>query len=68
MRIAKIALLVPAFLLLAGCSPGGEGGGQASGEHVWKEQVGTMDKAKDAEQAMLDAAAKQAEAVQKETE
>jgi len=68
MKTTAIAIAI--ILLLHGCSSGDNQAASApkSGDHVWKEQVSTMDKARDSEKAMLDAAAKQAEAVQEQTE
>jgi hypothetical protein len=69
MKILKLVSTCLAFLLIAGCSSGDDqGGGQAGGDHVWKEQVDTMDKARATEQAVMDAAAKQAEAVEQQSE
>lgn len=62
------ALVVTSMMLLAGCSSGDDQGNQAGGDHVWKEQVDTMDKARATEQAVMDAAAKHAEAVEQQTE
>ena len=66
---ARIIVLL-AVLLTAACSPGDEQAGKpaASGDHVWKDQVGAMDKAKAAEQAVMDAAAKQADAIRDQSE
>ncbi len=52
-----VAFLVPA--LLTGCS--GESGGE--GEHVWKEQTDTMDRAREAEEMMKKKAEEQQKAI-----
>jgi len=63
-----IVLALAMSLLLPACSGGDEPAATGKGDHVWKEQVGTMDKAKDAEKAVMDAAARQSEAIQQQTE
>ena len=69
MKIDACAFTITALLLCAGCSSGdNQAASKSGGEHVWKEQVGTANKAKDAEKAVMDAAAKQAEAVQQQAE
>ena len=69
MTAVRMAALISG-LLLAACSSGEDQAGKASpaGEHVWKEQTGALDKAKAVEQTVMDAAAKQAEAVRKQSE
>jgi hypothetical protein len=69
MKIEALVSTCLAFLLVAGCSSGDEQTpARTDGDHVWKEQVDTMDKARAAEQAVMDAAAKQAEAIEQQTE
>jgi hypothetical protein len=69
MKIRTLAWTCLALLMTTGCSSEeGQSGGQAGGDHVWKEQTDTMDKARATEQAVMDAAAKQAEAIQQQTE
>lgn len=59
-KIANAALFV--FLgMLAACS--GEGGDD--GEHVWKEQTDTMDRARQAEEMMQKKAQEQQKAIDK---
>ncbi|HEY7840361.1 MAG TPA: hypothetical protein VIC61_02225 [Gammaproteobacteria bacterium] len=68
MKIKEAAAWL-AILLITGCSSGNDqASGQAGGDHVWKEQVETMDKAKAVEKTVMDAAAKQAEAVEQQSE
>jgi hypothetical protein len=69
MRIAAAVTLICA-LLGAACSSGDEQAARQAptGDHVWKDQVGALDEAKAAEQAVKDAAAKQAEAVREQSE
>jgi hypothetical protein len=68
MKIKEAAAWL-AILLITGCSSGNDqASGQAGGDHVWKEQVATMDKAKAVEKTVMDAAAKQAETIQQQTE
>jgi len=59
-------LLVWLLLFLAGCSGGGDEGGDegsAAGkqqqEHVWSEQTNTINKARNVENVLNDAAARQ---------
>jgi hypothetical protein len=70
MDIARLVWTTVMFLLLAACSSGDDQSGKPASrvDHVWKEQVGTMDKARATEDTVMDAAAKQAEAVQEQTE
>jgi hypothetical protein len=68
MKTTKL-VLVCLPLLIAGCSSGDDqAGGQAQGEHAWKEQTAAMDKAREVEKTMMDAAGKQAKAVEQQTE
>lgn len=69
MRTWRFAIAGMAFLAIGGCSAGDDqSAGQARGDHVWQEQVDTMDKARATEQAVMDAAAKQAEGIRQQTE
>ena len=54
-----ILLTVCSSLVMTGC-----GDGQPQREHVWKEQTDTIDKAKDTEQMIKDAAARQRQALE----
>ena len=58
----KLAVALIFLLGLAGCS-GDEGSG-AKGDHVWKEQTDTINKAKQVEGMVMDAAKAQREAVE----
>lgn len=66
MGISLKILAFGALALLAGCS--GDDNGDAVGspvkEHVWKEQVQTLDKARNVEQTLRQAAQVQREAVE----
>lgn len=53
-------------MMLLSCS-GDESAGSGSGDHVWKDQVNTMDRAREAEQKMLDAAEAQRKAIEEQT-
>lgn len=64
MRITNILILLLSGLLFS-CSS--EESGTGSGDHVWKEQVDTMDRAKEAEQKMLDAAELQRQVIEEQT-
>ena len=58
----KNFLFVCLLLLLAGCSEGDDAGGgveKQQQEHVWSEQTNTINKAKDVENILGDAAARQ---------
>lgn len=62
MKLLRTSAAVVAFLvsaLLAGCS--GESGGE--GEHVWKEQTDTMDRARQTEEIMKKKAEEQRKAI-----
>ena len=58
----KNFLFVCLLLLLAGCSGGDDAGGgveKQQQEHVWSEQTSTINKARDVENILGDAAARQ---------
>lgn len=50
--------------VLASCS----GEDSSSGDHVWKEQTDTIDRAKDAEKKMMDAVQLQKQAIEEQTQ
>lgn len=64
MKTLRLLICVSAILLISACSSG-EGQGdppqsrtppRSGGEHVWKEQTATIEKAKEAEQIIQNAA------------
>lgn len=57
----KYVLLIFSFLLLAACD------NEPPEKTVWDDQIKTMDKARDAEQQVLDAAAQQRQAIDQAT-
>jgi len=64
MQSNKILVLLVTVLLYA-CS--NDESGTGTGDHVWKDQVKTIDKAKQAEQKILDAAELQRQAIEEQT-
>jgi hypothetical protein len=65
----KRYLFVCLVLLLAGCSGGEETvGGTANGEHVWSGQVKTIDKAKNVEDVLGEASARQGQAIDEQSQ
>ncbi len=56
--------LISIIIFLSACSEDKE----ASGDHVWKEQTDTIDKAKQVEAMMKDAAEKQKKAIEEQTQ
>lgn len=61
-------MLITLSVLLMSCSGDDAGSsGTGSGDHVWKDQVETMDRARAAEQKMLDAAEAQRQAIEEQT-
>ena len=65
MQANYIPVLLVTVLLYA-CSSDEPGTG--TGDHVWKDQVDTIDKAKQAEQKILDAADLQRKAIEEQTQ
>lgn len=59
MKIILAIVLLFGIIGLGGCS--GESGGE--GEHVWKEQTDTMDRAREAEEIMKKKAEEQRKAI-----
>jgi len=70
MRIPYLAILCAAFMLIASCSSGDNDSGppQSAGEHVWKQQTEAMEKAKEMEQIIQNAAEKERRAVDEQFE
>ncbi len=58
----RLTLLLALGLLLIGCSSQDDEGGVK--EHVWKDQVEAIDKAREVENVLKDAAGKQKKAAQ----
>jgi len=54
--------LISLIIFLSACSEDKE----ASGDHVWKEQTDTIDKAKQVESMLMDAAEKQKKAIEEQ--
>ena len=61
-----IFLLVSNVMILSGCS--GEQEGTGSGDHVWKGQTDTMDKAKEVESMVMDQAEDMRKTIEKQTQ
>ena len=53
-------------MTLSGCS--GEQEGTGSGDHVWKGQTDTMDKAKEVESMVMDQAEEMRKTIEKQTQ
>ena len=66
MHNARLFLFALIFVLIS-CSED-NAGNSGSGDHVWKDQVDTMDRAREAEQKMLDAAEAQRKAIEEQTQ
>ena len=64
MHIKNFLIVILAGLLIA-CSEDDSGSG--SGDHVWKDQVDTMDRAREAEQKMLEAVELKKQAVEEQS-
>lgn len=60
--MVKYTLIVFAMLWLVACDQ------EPPEKTVWDDQLNTMDKARDAEQQVLDAAEKQRQAIQQQTQ
>ncbi len=59
-------LLLSNVMILSGCSGKQEGTG--SGDHVWKGQTDTMDKAKEVESMVMGQAEEMGKAIEKQTQ
>jgi len=65
----KIYIFIPLVLLLAACSDGGDAArGTDDGEHVWSDQVNTIDKAKAVEDILGEANDKQREDIDRQSQ
>ncbi len=65
MNIMK-TLMLGSIVCLSACSNSDDG--KASGDHVWKDQVATIDKAKDLEATLLKSAEDKAKAMAEQTQ
>ena len=65
MRSIKLTVMLFVFLLL-GCGDNNEG--KAGGDHVWKEQTDTIDKAKEVEDMLLKSAEEKARSIDAQTQ
>ncbi len=63
--IKKIIILATALMLVSACSDDEQGSSEdkGSGDHVWKEQTQTIDKAKEVEGLLQNAADQQRKAI-----
>ena len=65
----KIYIFIPLVLLLTACSGGGDAArGTDDGEHVWSDQVNTIDKAKGVEDILGEANDKQREDIDRQSQ
>jgi len=65
MKIKLISIIIFSTLLLIACSDHeGKGKSNTRGDHVWKEQTDTLDKAKAVEGIIKDAAKEQREVIE----
>ncbi len=55
-KFIRLSLLTSLCLFLIACSDEGNSGTAAKEDHVWKEQTDTINKAKEVEGIMMDAA------------
>lgn len=63
--VRTFIFLATALMLVSACSDDEQGSSERklSGDHVWKEQTATIDKAKEVEGILQDAAEKQRQAI-----
>lgn len=68
MRLLYGLILGLSLISLGSCSNGEEGQSDSSqeGDHVWKEQTDTLDRAKEAEQMLLDSTEQQRRAIEEQ--
>ena len=64
----KLSRIILAGLVFSACACSGGNENEASGEHVWKEQVGTIDKAKEVEATLLKSAEDKARSISEQTQ
>jgi PBP1b-binding outer membrane lipoprotein LpoB len=64
MKTLNALLLLVPILFIAACSDNSDG--KASGNHVWKEQTETIDKAREVEALMLKTAEDQAKTIEEQ--
>jgi len=64
--VKTFIFLATALMLVSACSDDEQGSSERklSGDHVWKEQTETIDKAKEAERLLQDVAEKQRQAIE----
>jgi len=66
MKNLLLILLVSNVMILSGCS--GEQEGTGSGDHVWKGQTETIDKAREVESMAMGQAEEMKKAIEKQTQ
>ncbi len=68
--IKTVIILAAALMSFSACSGDEQGSSEnkGSGDHVWKEQTQTIDKAKEVEGLLQDAAEKQRQAIETQTQ
>ena len=70
-EVMKMYIFIPLMMLLNACSDGGGGDatrGTADGEHVWSEQVNTIDKASGVEDILGTASDRQREDIDQQSQ
>ena len=68
--IKTVIILAAALISFSACSDDEQGSSEnkVSGDHVWKEQTQTIDKAKEVEGLLQDAAERQRQAIEAQTQ
>jgi len=65
--IRSFVFVTVSMLVLSGCSDNNADANKVEGDHVWKEQTDMIDKAKDVENMLQDAANKQQQKINEQT-
>jgi hypothetical protein len=68
-EIMKMYIFIPLIMLLTACSDGGDATrGTDNGEHVWSDQVNTIDKAKGVEDILGESNDRQREDIDRQSQ